>query len=397
MCKNDKCGSADIEKVQTPAFVFDIKALRDRMDLIMRELGARFKICYAIKANPFLVADLIDKADSFEVCSPGEYRICERNSVPPEKIVLSGVYKSRADMERIISACGAKTLYTVESPSQFELLSSIARAKNLVLSVILRLSSGNQFGMDKPTIERLITRRETSLNMIGLQLYSGTQKKTDKIEREVSDLLEWIQYLDRVHGFECRRIEYGAGLGVTYFKNEPPRDDVEALKALKRAFKGAPGNAEIVIETGRFLAADCGTYYTRIVDMKTTDGINYAITDGGINHLNYYGQMLAMKLPYISVFGSDGVTERKAESADGDGAWTVCGALCTTADVLVKNCPLPKIELGDTLVFHKTGAYTVSEGIYLFLSRDMPRIYKREASGRLRLVRDTIETDKFNG
>ena len=73
----------------------------------------------------------------------------------------------------------------------------------------------------------------------------------------------------------------------------------------------------------------------------------------------------------------------------------MCGALCTTADVLVKDLPLTDAAIGDVIAFEKTGAYSVTEGIGLFLSRDLPRIYKQEEGKRI-LLRDFIKTSEIN-
>ena len=81
------------ESIATPAYVFDLDELKDRLQMIRRCLGNRIRLCYAMKANPFLVAPLQNFVDKYEVCSPGEFRICERHQVPMEQIVLSGVYK----------------------------------------------------------------------------------------------------------------------------------------------------------------------------------------------------------------------------------------------------------------------------------------------------------------
>lgn len=75
--------------------------------------------------------------------------------------------------------------------------------------------------------------------------------------------------------------------------------------------------------------------------------------------------------------------------------WTVCGSLCTTADVLVKNLPLTGAKEGDVFVFSKAGAYSVTEGISLFLSRPLPRVYQREGE-TLTLLRDFIKTSQIN-
>lgn len=372
-----------VEKIQTPAYVFDIDRLIRRIRKIKGFFGKNVSVCFAIKANPFVIGAIKDEADCFEVCSPGEFRICERASVPPEKIVLSGVYKNEDDVKRIIGICKDNAVYTVESPMQAELLDAAAKENGLSLRVLLRLTSGNQFGMDEQTIWKIIeNRNKSSLDIIGIQYYSGTQKREEKIIGEVGYLNDFIEKTEK-DGFRFSRIEYGPGLKVGYFQNENIDEEAE-LDMLYRALR-LFGERKITLEFGRFLVADCGSYYTGIVDIKNNDGVNYAIVDGGINHLNYYGQTMAMKLPFYKQFGSEGEESK----------WTICGSLCTTADVLVKNLPLKNPSVGNVIRFDKVGAYSVTEGIYLFLSRDLPGVYLKR-NDNLTLVRKSVQTDKIN-
>lgn len=374
--------------IQTPSFVFDADVLHERVRQIKAVLfGGGKKLCYAVKANPFLIPDLLHEADAFEVCSPGEYDICVAYGVPPEKIVLSGVYKQDNDIDRIVKACGDKATYTAESPAQFALLARVAKARGVTLPVLLRLSSGNQFGMDAPTIETLLTSNSHDrLRVLGLHYYGGTQKRPDRIEKEIAAVQAFAARLRASGLCECKRIEYGGGWQVPYFVSDRSPDVSESLQQAAAAFADTE---EVVLEMGRFLAAGCGTYHTRIVDVKQTDGTVYCITDGGIHHLNYYGQTMAMKVPVMLQLRNG------REPAGEKTPHTVCGALCTAADVLVRACPLVQARIGDELVFCNTGAYSVTEGIYLFLSRDMPRIY-RCAHGALSLMRDKIATHTLN-
>ena len=114
---------------------------------------------------------------------------------------------------------------------------------------------------------------------------------------------------------------------------------------------------------GRFLAASCGKYYTQVKDLKSAGDANYAILDGGIHHLNYFGQRMAMQVPPISIYRADGVELTQLPDID----YTLCGSLCTVADVLVREVKLKKLELGDVLEFGHCGAYSVTEAPALFL------------------------------
>ena len=370
-------------EITTPSYIFDIDKLVSRVKFIKETLGD-IKISYAMKANPFLVEDLIDVVDSFEVCSPGEYQICKALNVPKDKIVLSGVFKEEEDIKAIVSECKDKPIYTIESLNQLALLDKVAKLNNLTLNVYVRVSSGNQFGVDEDTIRKIVSQNYSTLHILGLQSYTGTQKKMDAIAKELNHLYEFTQELEQTNNITFEHFEYGPGLRINYFVNEPAIDDKEQLLSLKAELEKF-NSKHIQLEMGRFIAALCGEYHTTIVDMKKTNDINYCIIDGGINHLNYYGQTMAMKAPFI-------IQERNEGELIN---YTICGSLCTVADVIIRNYPLYDAKIGDELVFLKTGAYSITEGIYLFLSRDMPKVYKRK-DNKLTLVRNTIHSYKIN-
>ena len=77
--------------------------------------------------------------------------------------------------------------------------------------------------------------------------------------------------------------------------------------------------------------------------------------------------------------------------------WTVYGSLCTVSDILLKKLSLPDARIGDYLVFHRIGAYSVTEGMYLFLSRKLPAVYLYDAQKGAVLLRDRLETWTLNG
>lgn len=377
-------------KFKTPFYVFDSDVLNAQVKKIKDALQSTAKVCYAMKANPFIIAEILDTVDCFEVCSPGEFRICERANIPMEKIVMSGVYKNKDDIQYALDTYKTDGVYTVESYNQWVLLSEYAAENKMNIKVLLRLSNGNQFGMDKSVLESIVADRENHpyIHIEGVQYFTGTQKKpASKIEREIRKIDALVVELKEKYGFESEKIEYGPGLPICYFDGEENVED-EMLQALCNAIKEMQFKGEIVLEMGRYIAAYCGYYFTKVVDEKVNKSQPYCIIDGGVHHVNYYGQMMAMKMPPIVHLEENKDAEEKN--------WSICGSLCTVNDVLVKAYPFKDLKLGDTLVFKKTGAYSSTEGISLLLSRDLPQIIVYSQKDGYRVARTHYATDIIN-
>lgn len=377
-------------KFKTPFYVFDSDVLNAQVKKIKDALQSTAKVCYAMKANPFIIAEILDTVDCFEVCSSGEFRICERANIPMEKIVMSGVYKNKDDIHYALDTYKTDGVYTVESYNQWVLLSEYAAENKMNIKVLLRLSNGNQFGMDKSVLESIVADRENHpyIHIEGVQYFTGTQKKpASKIEREIRKIDALVVELKEKYGFESEKIEYGPGLPICYFDGEENVED-EMLQALCNAIKEMQFKGEIVLEMGRYIAAYCGYYFTKVVDEKVNKSQPYCIIDGGVHHVNYYGQMMAMKMPPIIHLEENKDAEEKN--------WSICGSLCTVNDVLVKAYPFKDLKLGDTLVFKKTGAYSSTEGISLLLSRDLPQIIVYSQKDGYRVARTHYATDIIN-
>lgn len=375
----------------TPLYVFDTRELAARAKRLRSALPPGVGLCYAVKANTFVLAALEPLVDRLEACSPGEHRICRALGVPGEKIVLSGVNKDESTVEDAV-ASGAPSIVTVESLAQLALVRRVARSRGLRVPVLLRHSSGNQFGLDRADLERAAREAmgDRHLDLRGVQFFSGTQKDSvRRLRREVGRLGELARGLRDSCGWEVAEIEYGPGLPVAYFEGDETDEDA-LLDGLAEAVGGLSRTARVTIELGRSLVASCGTYLTRVVDAKEVAGQRYAIVDGGMHQLVYYGQSMAMRRPPVRLLGAappEGPEELP---------WNVCGSLCTTNDILVKRLPLAGLGEGSLLAFSRAGAYCATEGIALFLSRDLPRVALVGADGAPELVREGLRTDPLN-
>lgn len=373
-----------------PTYVFDVGTLRRRMDYLRAHLPARAALCYAIKANTFITREMDSMVDRFEVCSPGEYRVCQALDIPAEKLVISGVYKTPAFIRELVAQRPEIGIFTAESTQQFQLLLASARAAGHPIRVLLRLTSGNQFGMDEQELRRIVRDRASwpELELVGIQFFSGTQKNSlKKFKRELTYLDSLLEELRQSYGYEAQELEYGPGFPVHYFQTEVFDEDA-FLAGVSQLLEELQFPCALTLELGRSIAACCGTYLTRVVDCKRNKGENYAILDGGMNHLVYFGQMMAMKLPHYQLY-----PPRSGGQAE---CWNLCGALCTANDILVKQLPVENLQVGDLFAFENTGAYCMTEGISLFLSRALPKAVLLLEDGTLRPVRSSIPTAPLN-
>ena len=377
-----------IPNSETAFYVFDIDRLLQRAAYLKKKLSERVELCYAVKANTFIIGEFIGKIGRFEVCSPGEAEICTALGVDDKDMVISGVYKTPSVIEKMVAEHDGR-IYTVESLTQFEMLCSLSEKYDRVLPVLLRLTNDSQFGMDSGEIKNIIAERSKykNLDIHGLQFFSGTQKTSlKKLKREVCKLDELLTFLREEYGFESKELEYGPGFPVAYFEGEDVNEE-ELLKGFSDIIDSMQNKVKIVLELGRSMAACCGSYYTHIVDIKHNKGQNYILIDGGMHHLVYFGQHMAMKQPIFSVCGK----ENKPNTAE----WNICGSLCSMNDIVAKQVSLPDVSIGDLLCFENTGAYCMTECISLFLSREIPAVYLKKTD-EYQLVRKSFETSALN-
>ncbi len=380
----------EVRNIGTPFYVFDIDVLKKRINYLKSMMPSNVELCYAMKANPFVVKKIEDVIKKYEICSYGEWSIAHGLMVDGSKMVISGVYKNEEEMIDIINNKSNGEVFTVESVNQLKLLDKITKDKKEFIDCILRLTSGNQFGMTEEEIEHILNNRDeyNYLNIMGIQYFSGTQKKLERrILKELEYVDNFVKHLNDDLGFIVEELEFGPGFPVMYFEKEQDFLEDNYLMAIADGIKNMKYQGHITMELGRSIAALCGKYYTQVVDMKTNKEGNFAIVDGGMNHLVYYGQMMAMKKPMMDILPKRNKINEES--------WNIVGSLCTINDLIVKQLSVSNLKLGDILVFKNTGAYSMTEGISLFLSRDLPKVLFYE-DGKYEVVRENIPTYKLN-
>lgn len=371
-----------IKKYKTPFFVYDVNILKQRIHYIKSKLN--HKIIFAVKANSFVLPYIDDLIDGYEICSFGEFEICEKLGLPTSKFIISGVNKEYKNIDYMMKKYD-NLKYTIESYHQYKIISKLCKKYKKRVLVLIRLTSNNQFGVSEEIFEKIVAEQDKNIKILGLEYFSGTQKDSiKKVQKEIDYMISFVDYMEKKYNIILDEIEYGPGSKVSYFVNEEFDED-NYFDLLSQSLSKI--DKKISLELGRSIVATSGFYFTRVADLKNNKNDNIAILDGGINHLVYYGQTMAMRVPYFDLYSSQKSTSKKL--------YTLYGSLCTINDIIIKNIEVDELKIGDTFVFKNVGAYSSTEGISLFLSRELPKIIIKKEDNYY-LVRNNIKTSKIN-
>jgi diaminopimelate decarboxylase len=370
----------------TPLYVYDGEELAERLRTVLVMLHARLEIFYSLKCNPniSICALLHAHGARAEVSSLAELATALRAGVDPADILFLGPGKSTAELV----ACLDHGVHAVVCESFGELaeLAALAGERGRAPRVVLRVNpefSGRgaglamggkprQFGIDETQLlaEPDLLARYPQLRIVGVQAYLGTrilsaEAVADNTVR-ILDLAERVA--DRL-GFELELVDVGGGLGIAYHEGEQDIDlaDLAArINPALAAFVATHPATRLVMELGRYLAATCGTYVTRVRYVKTSFGQRFAIADGGTNH-----HMAAVGIgSYVKRNFPIRLLNRMAEPATE--TWHVTGPLCTPGDTLGKKVALPPVRPGDLLGVLRSGAYGPTASPVGFLSHGYP-------------------------
>ncbi len=352
----------------SPFYLFDLEKAKKNVKEIRNGLGDNVQIAYAMKANPWIAECLSNESDYIEVCSEGELDICINRGIKGEKIVLDGVLKKESILKKAI-AIKVKRI-AIESKKQLENLSALLDI-NDKMEILLRVSSGNQFGMDEKEVEECIKycRYKENIKIIGIQYYPGTQRRDiKKIQRDLEKLDAWIAFFEKILMLKLCVIEFGAGIGNPYFENEDKESFVESFEYVAKYVSKLLKSYKVVYECGRNIASTCGVYVTKIFSEKKIGEKRILFCEGGSNHLKYHGGILGVRNPKICTVGKKNY-KRKEKCM-------VCGCLCSESDILIQETMEidTGITVGDYLIFLNAGGYAAAEASNFFLTMEMPAI-----------------------
>jgi diaminopimelate decarboxylase len=351
------------EIVGTPFYCYSAEGLRRNYSEFADAFnGLDATVCYAIKANSnqAVIALFASLGAGADVVSEGELRRALAAGVPPEKIVFSGVGKTRAEMTAALEAgCGQ---FNIESEPELALLSEVAVDLGATATVVLRVNpdvdadthhkistgrSGDKFGIELDYIceAYAAAAQLPGINPVGLAVHIGSQLTRldpfrDAFER-ISALLREI----RANGFDVSRVDLGGGLGIVY-QDEVPPVLTDYANIVRDVFENL--DVALTFEPGRRLTGEAGILVTRVIYVKDSGGRRFAVMDAAMNDL-------IRPTLYDAWHDIDPVRE-PAEGAKSE-LIDIVGPVCETGDVLAVQRRMPPLVAEDLLVVRSAGAY----------------------------------------
>jgi diaminopimelate decarboxylase len=350
----------------TPLFVYSKAAMLAALAAYQRGFaGRQVQICYAMKANPALgVIELFARAGcGFDIVSGGDMDRVLAAGGAADKIIFSGVGKTRAEMRRALQA--GIGCFNVESEAELDVLSEVASALGLRAPVSIRVNpnvdpkthpyistglKGNKFGIAHERVlpTYLHAAGLSGIRVVGIDCHIGSQiTQTEPYLDAMDRMLDLVEAIEAA-GIPIHHIDFGGGLGIDYNGDTPP--DAGQLWSLLLAKLDARGfgQRQLMIEPGRSLVGNAGVCLTEVLYLKPGEQKNFCIVDAAMNDL----PRPAMYQAYHQIVP----LQPRAEAT---GVWEVVGPICESGDWLGHERALAP-HPGDLLAVLSAGAYCMS-------------------------------------
>jgi len=351
--------------VGTPFYVYSTATLQRHFRLFDEALeGTEHLVCYAMKANSnqAVLKTLAQAGAGMDVVSGGEYRRARAAGVPGDKIVFSGVGKTREEIK--LALTGGIRQFNVESEPEMAVLSTVAEELGVTAPITIRVNpdvdakthakiatgkSENKFGIPIARARAVYAMAAAlpGLKIVGIDVHIGSQLTElapyEQAYLKVAELTEAL----REDGHTIRRLDLGGGLGIPYERSNADPPLPSDYGAMVKRVLGHLG-CEIEIEPGRLIAGNAGLMVSEVIYVKSGEGRDFLIIDGAMNDLirpamyEAYHDIVPVIEPAVGI---------EPQPID------IVGPVCESGDTFAKQRLMPPLEAGDLVAFRSAGAY----------------------------------------
>ena len=379
----------------TPTYIVNLDLVKRNFEALsstVRRIYSRFKIFYAVKANPLVsILRLVrEMGGGAEVVSLGELEASRRAGLKGEEVLFNGPGKTEVEIE---NAIGFRVYsVNVESVEELRVVREVAERLGVEARVGFRVNpgvkaathkylalgfQGSKFGLDAKSYRAALheARRTRGFLPKGIQMHVGSQVfRESDFRKGFLSLLRFMNVFKSVLGFRPEFIDIGGGIGLNYETG----DTSVSLDCFSRALSKLvgdpdwPDGASLVLEPGRALVGNAGILLTRVLYVKESNGRRWAIVDAGMNDF--------MR---TALYGVKHRTVSLAPRRGRPVKYALGGPICESSDVFGKYV-LPPLRRGDLLALLDVGAYGCSMSSNYNGRPRPPTLVSR--SGRVRLA-----------
>lgn len=378
----------------TPTYIVNIDLVKRNFETLsntVRQVYSKFKIFYAVKANPLvsilrLVGELGGGA---EVVSLGELEASKRAGLTGEEVLFNGPGKTVGEIENAIGF-GVYSI-NVESVEELRVVREAAGRLGVKAGVGFRVNpgvkaathkylalgfEGSKFGLDAKSYRAALSEARGSGELLlkGVQMHVGSQVfRASDFQKGFLRLLRLVNVFKSVLGFPPEFIDIGGGIGLNYETGDTSVSLNRFSRALSKLVNNPdwPDEARLILEPGRAIVGNAGILLTRVLYVKESNRRRWAIVDVGMNDFMRTA-LYGVKHRVVSLAPKRGRPVRYA----------LGGPICESSDVFGEYY-LPPLRKGDLLAILDTGAYGSSMSSNYNGRPRPPTLISR--SGRVRL------------
>lgn len=359
-------GEAELDRVvaglQTPCILLDERRIAANYASLRSAFGDGVEIFFAVKANnhPLAIGAVDQAGGSFDIASAGELKDLLSRGIDASRITFSNPVKVPADID--YAHANGVTLFAADSVDEIEKLAARASGSKVYIRVEVDNSASEwplagKFGASEAEAPLLLAlARSKGLVPYGLTFHVGSQCEHLSSWRAALEKCSRIWKSAESQGMSLTLLNVGGGLPARYRKDVPPVEEIGA-SVLGWIKELVPDAKRVFVEPGRFLVAEAGIFVTSVIGRAVRGGQKKVFLDASV----FTGLMETYETFWypteVHRFDASGNAVPVGEDME---TVALLGPTCDSVDVITKEIRLPKIEMGDRIVFRTAGAYTNS-------------------------------------
>ena len=363
----------EIEKTYpTPYHLYDENGIRENAKRLNEAFSWNkgFKEYFAVKAtpNPFIINILRECGCGVDCSSLTELMMAEKLGFKDDEIMFSS---NDTPAEEFVLAKKLGAQINIDDFTHIDFMNEVAGG--MPETMCLRFNPGGVFKistdiMDNPgdakyglTKEQLIEGykklKELGVKKFGLHAFLASNTVTNEYYPMLAKIMfETAVEVKEKTGVEISFINLSGGVGIPYRPDQEPNDIMAIGEGVRKVFEevlvpAGLGDVAIYTELGRYMLGPYGCLVTKAIHEKHI-------------HKEYIGlDACAVNLMRPAMYGAyHHITVMGKENEPCDHKYDITGSLCENNDKFAVGRMLPKIDMGDFVVIHDTGAHGFAMG-----------------------------------